>query len=327
MATERFLVTGANKGLGLAIVERLLAERPNSEVILCARDVARGEAAREALVAADPTASRSARLRVQQLDVCDPASVAAAAAAVAGPLRGLVLNAGVWGTPAQIFDTNLFGVQRCMAAFRGHVVSGSGSGSGSGSEAAAAGDTSPRVVLMSSGVGPSFVAKCTTAARKGFLVDADGTATWESVAAAADEYLRVLTAAQGGGEDEAAAAVAELAALGYPPASADSAYGASKALLNLYLLVLARTDPAISVNACSPGFVATDMTAPFFVGKSPQEAGAVTPAEGTRSTFALLFGDSLPTRSGGYYGSDGLRSPLDRYRGPGTPAYDPEAEA
>lgn len=301
---ERFLVTGANKGIGHAIVERLLTERPNAEVILCARDVTRGEAARTALIAADP--SRSARLRVQQLDVCDPASVAAAAAAVEGPLRGLVLNAGVWGTPSQIFDTNVHGVKRCLDAFRSHVAA----------------SPSGRVVLMSSGMGPMFVAKCTTQARKDFLVDADGSATWESVEAAIDEYLHVLPAALGGDE----AAEAELAALGYPPAGSDSAYGASKAFLNTYLRVLARTDASLAVNACSPGFVATDMTASFFVGKTPQEAGAITPAEGTRSAFALLFDESLPTRSGGYYGSDGLRSPLDRYRGPGTPAYDPEAE-
>jgi hypothetical protein len=34
----------------------------------------------------------------------------------------------------------------------------------------------------------------------------------------------------------------------------------------------------------------------------------------------LLFGH--PEGNGRYYGSDALRSPMDRYRAPGTPAYD-----
>ncbi len=53
-ATKLVLVTGANKGIGLALVRRLLAERADVRVLLGARDAARGEAARAALAAEDP---------------------------------------------------------------------------------------------------------------------------------------------------------------------------------------------------------------------------------------------------------------------------------
>ena len=41
--------------------------------------------------------------------------------------------------------------------------------------------------------------------------------------------------------------------------------------------------------------------------------------EGARAPLHLLLGN---VGSGWYYGSDAVRSPLDRYRGPGEPAYD-----
>lgn len=41
------------------------------------------------------------------------------------------------------------------------------------------------------------------------------------------------------------------------------AYGFSKAALNAYTRILARENPNILVNACSPGFILTDMTAKY----------------------------------------------------------------
>ena len=49
--------------------------------------------------------------------------------------------------------------------------------------------------------------------------------------------------------------------------------------------------------------------------------GAKTPDEGTVSTMHLLFADGLEG-SGHYYGSDAKRSPLDRYRSPGSLPYE-----
>ena len=54
-------------------------------------------------------------------------------------------------------------------------------------------------------------------------------------------------------------------------------------------------------------------------GKTPEEAGMKEPRFGTLAPLFLLFEDTVG--SGDYYGSDALRSPIDRYRSPGTPAF------
>jgi NAD(P)-dependent dehydrogenase (short-subunit alcohol dehydrogenase family) len=100
------LVTGANKGIGLEIVKKLLATEMT--VYLAARDAERGEKA-----AADTGA------RFLHLDVTDPTSIAAVRL---DRLDVLVNNAGITGgsyqTPGaadlekirEVFDTNVFGV-------------------------------------------------------------------------------------------------------------------------------------------------------------------------------------------------------------------------
>ena len=84
MAAQRILVTGANKGIGLALVEKIL-ERPDTFVYLAARSPARGEEARTGVVARNPSAQ--GRLAVLELDVTSDESVSAAAARVAGLYR------------------------------------------------------------------------------------------------------------------------------------------------------------------------------------------------------------------------------------------------
>ena len=46
-----------------------------------------------------------------------------------------------------------------------------------------------------------------------------------------------------------------------------------------------------------------------------------TPKQGALAAVFLTVGD--PPDSGRYYGSDAVRSPLDVYRGPGTPKFEP----
>lgn len=46
------------------------------------------------------------------------------------------------------------------------------------------------------------------------------------------------------------------------------------------------------------------------------------PDQGTISTLFLLFNEDIVT-TGMYYGSDAIRSPLNKYRGPGDPPYNP----
>ncbi|PYE38580.1 NADP-dependent 3-hydroxy acid dehydrogenase YdfG [Rhizobium sp. PP-F2F-G20b] len=118
------LVTGANKGIGLAIARQLGAA--GHTVWLGCRDISRGVmAARELL-------GNGIDAHAVQLDVKDGASVSSAAQIVEsemGRLDVLVNNAGLmFGPPPSLaeesidemqrmFDTNVFGVMRVTQAF------------------------------------------------------------------------------------------------------------------------------------------------------------------------------------------------------------------
>jgi carbonyl reductase 1 len=94
-----------------------------------------------------------------------------------------------------------------------------------------------------------------------------------------------------------------------------NAYGLSKAFLNAYTVLHAKQDPDLIINSCTPGYIATDITKGMGA-TNPPSKGAVPPV-------TLLMSDDfskLPT--GRYYGSDCVRSPIDRYRDPGAPPYE-----
>ena len=148
-----------------------------------------------------------------------------------------------------------------------------------------------RIVNVTSAAGPNFVADADAETRR---LLTDPAVTWAALA----QYLESAHA------------------------SDSSAYGLSKAVANAYTLLVAREHPKLRVNACTPGFIETDMTRAFADGKSREELdslGMKPPEAGAVSTIFLLFGD--PPGNGRYYGSDAQRSPLDRYRSPGSPAY------
>jgi NAD(P)-dependent dehydrogenase (short-subunit alcohol dehydrogenase family) len=262
------LVTGANKGIGFAIVEAILAEQPDTFVFLGARDASRGREAAASVAHRD-------RVKAIELDVTDDASVAAAVKAIASHLEGkklygVVNNAGLGsgnGDAAGILETNMFGVRRVCEAFV-PLVEG-------------------RIVNVTSASGPLYVASCDPETQRFFL---DRNVTWPRLKTFIDERA----------------------------ATAQDAYGFSKACANSYTMIVAREHPELVVNACTPGFIATDLTRHYAesAGKSQAEMGMKTPAEGTRAPMHLLFG-SLEG-SGNYYGSDAKRSPLDRYRAPGS---------
>lgn len=119
--TKVALVTGANKGIGKAIV-RGLAQK-GMTVLLGARDPERGMQAAEEL-------SSNGTVHFLQLDVTDEASVRAAAQEVAtryGKLDVLVNNAGISGSGARpseetvedlqnVYNTNVFAVVRVTNA-------------------------------------------------------------------------------------------------------------------------------------------------------------------------------------------------------------------
>ena len=87
------VVTGAASGIGVETARALAMT--GAGVTLAVRDVEAGER-----VAADITATTgNAAVRVERLDLADPASVDAFTAAWRGPLHVLVNNAGVMASP------------------------------------------------------------------------------------------------------------------------------------------------------------------------------------------------------------------------------------
>jgi len=287
---RRILVTGANKGIGLALTKAILSDHDDTFVYLGSRDRGRGEAARASLVSAEPTWAE--RVQCIELDVSSDASVQAAAANIAdaldAPLYGVVNNAGIGDGSADLHDVlnvNTLGTARVCEAFLPLLEARGG-----------------RVVNVTSASGPNFVHDCSAAQQRFFVDDSH---SWPQLKAFMDACLAY--------PDEAAFGAAGL--------GTGKAYGLSKACGNTYTLLLARLNPDLRINACTPGFIETDMTRPYAesTGRTPESMGMKPPAEGTRSAMFLLFDE--PQGNGRFYGSDAQRSPLDRYRAPGSPPF------
>mmetsp|Transcript_78519 Transcript_78519/g.127403 ORF Transcript_78519/g.127403 Transcript_78519/m.127403 type:complete len:329 (+) Transcript_78519:2-988(+) len=269
---KRVLVTGANKGIGLATVEKLLCDYPECHVILGSRSAERGAAAVEQLLKKRPDAH--GRLEMLLIDTSDDKSVIAAAATVrdkfgadSTPLYGIINNAGI-GFGRSLVDTlqtNTYGPYRVNNAFLPLVQPEGG-----------------RIVQIASASGPMFVAGVSGEWKRVFT---DPNVQWEEIEKTMQEALTGSFVGE--------------------------AYGFSKACLNAYTQWFAKQHPALIINACTPGFIATDLTKGMGATNSP-EIGAVVPV-------ALVMG--APQGPGFYFGSDGVRSPLDRYRGPGDPPY------
>jgi NAD(P)-dependent dehydrogenase (short-subunit alcohol dehydrogenase family) len=88
---RRAIVTGAASGIGAETARTLAAA--GAEVTLAVRDPAAGSQVTSAIGVGNP------RVHVAELDLADPASVAAFVARWRGPLHILVANAGVMATP------------------------------------------------------------------------------------------------------------------------------------------------------------------------------------------------------------------------------------
>lgn len=289
---RRILVTGANKGIGLSIAKGILQEK-DTFVLLGARSAERGRAAMEEIVGEQPALAE--RVRLLDLEVSRDDSVTRAAETVersfgrSGSLYGVVNNAGVGSQGRRLEDVlqvNTFGVRRVCEAFLPLLDRERG-----------------RIVNVTSASGPSFVAKCSPEMQRFFL---DPRTDWEALARLMSECI---------------AMDGNPAAFAGRGLSDGDAYGLSKACSNTYTQYLASRHPELRINACTPGFIETDMTRSYAErsGKSPAELGMKSPAEGARTPLFLLFGE--PAGNGCYYGSDGKRSPLNRYRSPGDPEY------
>ncbi|KAG8460732.1 hypothetical protein KFE25_010787 [Diacronema lutheri] len=266
------LVSGANKGQGYALCERVLAEQPDAHVFLGARDAARGEAAARALGVRAP-----GRVEFVPLDVTSDASVASAVEHVASRLapgmhlHGIVSNAGIlWGHAlAQQLDVNARGARRFVDAFLPLVRPDGG-----------------RVVVVSSGMGPLILGYADADRRAALLHSAR--LRWAEIDAMAHECA---AAHERGGS-------AELERIGFgggPFAEAAPDfhhYGLAKMFADAHMASLAHSHPSVCINSCDPGLVWTDLaqSVPRYAGKSREEAGAATPEQGVEAAMRLLFG-------------------------------------
>lgn len=287
---RRIVVTGANKGIGLALVRAVLEQHDDTFVYLGTRDRERGREAARSLVGEAP--AWEARLEVLELDVTSDSSVKAAADRVRASgekLYGLVNNAGIGAgaTFEAVLDVNVLGVRRVCEAFLPLLDPEAG-----------------RVVVVTSAAGPSFVATCSEEMQRFFLDDRHEAARLQAFV------------------DECLATAGDASAFAAKGLGDGAPYGLSKAIANTYTRVLARRHPNLRINACTPGFIETDLTRHYATSqnKSPSELGMKPPSAGTTAPLHLLFG--ALEGNGRYYGSDAQRSPLDRYRSPGSPPYD-----
>jgi carbonyl reductase 1 len=288
---KRILITGANKGIGLATVSAILEQYDDALVLLGTRDPQRGMAAIDSLKAQYP--DKASRLELVTIDVADEQSVLHARDDLISrfgqePLYGLVNNAGIGlgsADLAGVLNVNTLGVKRVCDAFIPLIQSGG------------------RLVNVSSASGPKFVSECSSQ-RQAFFQDKN--IEWDAIAQLMEQ---ALANAENPGN---------FATLGIGDLNP---YGLSKACVSLYTILLARQYPELCINACTPGYIETDLTRPQASrqGVDPADMGMKPPAAGTRSILFLLFGN--PAGSGDYYGSDAKRSPLDRYRAPGDPEY------
>ena len=97
---KRILITGANKGIGLATVKKLLESFSDTYLLLGSRDLTRGKQALENLLKGNPEFED--RIYLVQIDVEQDDSVNSAAEEVTetfgktpGTLYGIVNNAGI----------------------------------------------------------------------------------------------------------------------------------------------------------------------------------------------------------------------------------------
>ncbi len=291
---KRILITGANKGIGLATVAKLLDSYDETFLLLGSRDSKKGQEALNSLVDCQP--EWKDRLDLIQIDVEQDLSVNSAAEEVAtkfgrtpSPLYAIVNNAGIGNSMLglnKILQVNTYGPKRVCDAFLPLLGLSIG-----------------RVVNVTSASGPIYLAGSIEEVKK-LLTNPD--VSWTEIEEFMAECLK--------SSSESERTVDQDSEIG-------SAYGISKACTNAYTIYLARQNPKLTVNACTPGFIETDLTRPMSEAnsKTPAEMGMKSPEEGASASVFLLMGN--PSGSGHYYGSDCVRSPFDRYRSPGDPPY------
>eukprot|EP00924_Labyrinthula_sp_SR-Ha-C_P006269 snap_masked-scaffold_31-processed-gene-1.39-mRNA-1 protein AED:0.37 eAED:0.37 QI:0/-1/0/1/-1/1/1/0/288 len=282
-----FLISGANKGIGFSIAEAVLKESEDNFVFLGSRDLERGKKAQKEL---QEKLSIHDRVETVQIDVLSMSSITSASEFVKSKLseeqklQGLVNNAGTINLEdgKNTVDVNFWGLKEMTDSFLPLIA------------------PQGRIVNISSGSAPNFVQKT----KEEFLDKLKvSTLSWEEIDTLAKTNPETMIAA---GE--------EFGSTDY--------YGFSKALVNSYTAYLAKQHPNLIINACTPGFIMTDLTLDNFSGGDQVKAKAMgmkTPEEGATCPMHLLF-DALEG-NGRFYGSDCKRSPFHKYRSPGSEEY------
>ena len=288
---KRILITGANKGIGLATVAKLLGSYDETFLLMGSRDSKKGQQALNSLLDIQP--EWKDRLDLIQIDVEQDLSINSAAEEVAtkfgrtpSPLYAIVNNAGIGNSMLglnKVLQVNTFGPKRVCDAFLPLLNPSIG-----------------RVVNVTSASGPLYLAGSSNETKK-LLTNPE--VSWTEIEKFMSECLKLESerTTDWGGDS--------------------SAYGISKACTNAYSIYLAKKNPNLTINACTPGFIETDLTRPMAEsnGKTPAEMGMKSPEEGVSASVFLLMGN--PSGSGHYYVSDCVRSPLDKYRSPRDPPY------
>jgi len=284
------LVTGGNRGIGLAICKGILQKSPEHKVYLGSRSLSRGkEAVAKLKSECGDSIDVDNRVQVVPLDVTSKESVKAAVELVKDDLGndetkglyGLVNNAGGMTDDMQeTLDMNVFGLKSVTESFLPLLKR----------------QPNSRIVNMASASGPNFVSRLPRKDQK-WLMSED--VEWKTCA---DYMKRQLDS----GRDE----------MWFN-------YGLSKAIVNSYTRILARENPDIVVHSCSPGYIYTELTHSHVPpGVTPESYGMKRPEDGAVCPLYLLFDDQVVPRSRGwYFGSDCLRSPIHEYRSPGDPPY------
>ena len=290
---KKILVTGANKGIGLGIVRRLLASFSDTFVYLGCRDTEKGVFAKDSLV--KECADWVERLCVLEIDVVDEESIGLAASKICkyhsednSLLYGIVNNAGIARSDdgvVPILEVNTFGPKRVFDEFFALLNPIKG-----------------RIVNVTSASGPNYLSHCDRHIRKKLT---SRNVTWDEIVELVDNFVNDYEEASSEEKERLYSHV----------------YGFSKACTNALTISLAGTHSNLIINSCTPGFIETDLTQPYLVerGMTPKEMGMKTPIEGAASSVHLLMEENIG--SGFYFGSDCVRSPLDRYRSPGDPPY------